>query len=163
MNKNILLRVLLVLFFSATLWGICSYNKPIDLDRKAAVEYIEHTVAISDETEKYENTEILAEQETDNLEQKIEEICEQVRSIDFTVNEPHIDVTPEENQLYLEAYLKILKNELPVYDLSGKQVYYQDLWMSGIEFEDLLENKAYRDFPYLCYYDDLDGDGKPEF
>lgn len=163
MSKNFFLRIILILFFAATLWGVCSYNKMIGPDKKAIVKNTESVIEISGETEEYENTEILAEQETDSAEQKIEEVCEQVRSIDFTVNEPHMDVTPEENRLYLQAYLKILKNEMPVYDVSGEQVYYQDLWRTGIEFEDLLENKAYRNFPYLCYYDDLDGDGKPEF
>ena len=33
---------------------------------------------------------------------------------------------------------------------------------AGIEFEKLLENKSVNSYPYLLYYDDLDGDGKPE-
>ncbi|MDE7179063.1 MAG: hypothetical protein K2O59_14715 [Lachnospiraceae bacterium] len=40
--------------------------------------------------------------------------------------------------------------------------YYKDLWRAGIEFELLLKEKDTREYPYLYYYDDLDGDGKPD-
>ena len=39
----------------------------------------------------------------------------------------------------------------------------QKVWKAGIEFEKLLEKKSERESLYLYYYDDLDGDGKPEF
>lgn len=74
-----------------------------------------------------------------------------------------MDIDPEENQLYLEIYLKILKNEMPITNTTGEEMYRQDLWKSGCDFEELLENKDKRNYPYLYYYDDLDGDGKPEF
>lgn len=89
-------------------------------------------------------------------------VCDIVRAMDFTVKESHLDITPEENRVYLEGYLKVLKNEIPV--IGEVEVkYYKDLWRAGIEFEELLKEKGTREYPYLYYYDDLDGDGKPEF
>ena len=89
-------------------------------------------------------------------------VCDIVRAMDFTAREPQLDITPEENQIYLEGYLKVLKNEIPV--IGEVEVkYYKDLWKAGTEFEQLLKEKDTREYPYLYYYDDLDGDGKPEF
>ena len=62
-----------------------------------------------------------------------------MQSMDFTVNEAYMDVTPEENREYLEAYLKVLKNEMLVYGgvYTGVQekYYYEDLWRAGIEYQ----------------------------
>ena len=102
-----------------------------------------------------ENSEMQAEYDEETS------ICEIVRAMDFTVNEPNLKITPQENQVYLEGYLKMLKNEIPVIGKAGEQ-YYKDLWKAGIEFEELLREKETRKYPYLYYYDDLDGDGKPE-
>ena len=102
-----------------------------------------------------ENSEMQAEYDEETS------ICEIVRAMDFTVNEPNLKITPQENQVYLEGYLKMLKNEIPVIGKAGEQ-YYKDLWKAGIEFEELLREKETREYPYLYYYDDLDGDGKPE-
>lgn len=101
----------------------------------------------------------------DNEIQTVEEeipVCDIVRAMDFTAQKPQLDITPEENQIYLEGYLKVLKNEIPT--IGKVEVkYYKDLWRAGIEFEQLLKEKNTREYPYLYYYDDLDGDGKPEF
>lgn len=89
-------------------------------------------------------------------------VCDIVRAMDFTVKESHPDITLEENRAYLEGYLKVLKNEIPaIGEVEVK--YYKDLWRAGIEFEELLKEKETGEYPYLYYYDDLDGDGKPEF
>ncbi len=89
-------------------------------------------------------------------------VCDVVRTMDFIAIEPQLDITPEENQVYLEGYLKVLKNEIPT--IGKVEVkYYKDLWKAGTEFEQLLKEKDTREYPYLYYYDDLDGDGKPEF
>ena len=40
----------------------------------------------------------------------IDIVCEAVKTMDFTVKEPIINITAEEDMLYKEAYLKILKN-----------------------------------------------------
>ena len=89
-------------------------------------------------------------------------VCDMVRAMDFTAREPRLDITPEENRAYLEGYLKVLKNEIPaIGEVEVK--YYKDLWRAGIEFEQLLKEKDTREYPYLYFYDDLDGDGKPEF
>ena len=90
----------------------------------------------------------------------ISAVCQTVKSMNFTIKEPHLNITEEEDKLYKEAYLKVLKNEMPIFEWSEQ--YYKDLWMAGIEFEDLHKRKNDNRFPYLCYYDDLDGDGKPE-
>lgn len=116
-----------------------------------------------DESTEEDNGQADEELETENQESQVAAICESVRAMDFTVNEAYMDVTPEENREYLKAYLKVLKNDMPIYDQIGKKMHYRDLWRAGFEFEDLLENKGEREFPYLYYYDDLDGDGKPEF
>ncbi|MDE7198618.1 MAG: hypothetical protein K2O15_07000 [Lachnospiraceae bacterium] len=85
-----------------------------------------------------------------------------IRAMDFTVKEPQMDIPPEEDRIYREGYLKVLKNEIPT--IGKVEVkYYKDLWRAGIEFEQLLKEKDTREYPYLYYYDDLDGDGKPEF
>ena len=105
-----------------------------------------------------ENNQVTQEPETESPESKIAAMCDTVRAMDFTANEPHMDITPEENQKYLEAYLKVLKNEISIYRQSGEEIYYRDLWKAGDKFEDLLEDKWHDRF----YYDDLDGDGKPE-
>lgn len=101
------------------------------------------------------------------VEAKVRAVCEAVRAMDFTVREPKLDITPEENQVYLEGYLKVLKNEISIIrKIPGSsetwEEYYKDLWKAGIEFEELLKEKGTREYPYLYYYDDLDGDGKPE-
>lgn len=92
------------------------------------------------------------EDETENQESQVAAICESVRAMEFTVNEPHMDVSPEENTKYLEAYLKVLKNEMPVYGgvytRVQEEYYYEDLWRAGIEFETLLEEKDKREFQY---------------
>lgn len=115
-------------------------------EESAVTEYEEYTKV---QTEDEEEKEIL--------------VCEIVRAMDFTVKEPKLDITPEENQMYLEGYLKVLKNEIPVISKTGEEKYYKDLWRAGIEFEELLKERGAREFPYQYYYDDLDGDGKPEF
>ncbi len=38
--------------------------------------------------------------------------CQTVKNMDFTIKEPQMDVTENENQLYKETYLKVLKNEM---------------------------------------------------
>ncbi len=161
MKKQIF--ILFIALF-AVIPGACAVNKSEESDKNADVQNTEQEMAVTSETESTDSSEILEEQIPESTEQLVEEMCDIVRSMNFEANEPHMDVTPEENQLFLEAYLKILKNEMPIWGYDrGHPVYYRDLWRTGIEFEDLLENKAYREFPYLYYYDDLDGDGKPEF
>lgn len=90
----------------------------------------------------------------------ISAVCQTVKNMDFAIKEPQMDITENEDRLYKEAYLKVLKNEMPL--LGWEKEYYSDLWMAGISFEELLERKDEDRFPYLLYYDDLDGDGKPE-
>ena len=38
--------------------------------------------------------------------------CQTVKNMDFTIKEPQMDVTENENQLYKETYLKVLKTEM---------------------------------------------------
>ena len=90
----------------------------------------------------------------------VSDVCDSVKNMDFTIREPRLDITAEEDRLYKEVYLQVLKNEMPI--LEWEKQYYKDLWRAGIGFEDLLERKNDDSFPYLFYYDDLDGDGKPE-
>lgn len=111
-----------------------------------------------------EKTKLLHWSESGEKTDLMEEIpvCDIVRTMDFTVKEPRLDITPEENRVYLEGYLKVLKNEIPAIE-EVEVKYYKDLWKAGTEFEQLRKEKETRAYPYLYYYDDLDGDGKPEF
>lgn len=162
MEKCLIKKTLLfVLLFGVTVMGGCTFQSRTEADD----EILESIIPIED-TFVYENVpqepeDGIREADIEDLDEdeKIEIICEHLNQMDFTVNEPMLDVTEEENRLYLGAYLKVLKNEIPAYG----ETYYAELWRAGLEFETLLENKTERKFPYYYYYDDLDGDGKPEF
>ncbi|MDE7253485.1 MAG: hypothetical protein K2O32_11160 [Acetatifactor sp.] len=160
MEKYIIKKTLLfVLLFGVTVMGGCTFQSGTGADD----EILESIIPIEDtlvyESVPQEPEDGIREVDIEDLDEdeKIEIICEHLNQMDFTVNEPRLDVTEEENRLYLEAYLKVLKNEIP----ADGETYYADLWKAGREFETLLENKTERKFLY--YYDDLDGDGKPEF
>lgn len=141
--------------------GICFYFPPYALAPFAAgfpevtIPYEEFEIKIPLKEVAYESvpvSEVVA----------AETVCAKVRSMDFAAIQLHMDITPEENLLYLEGYLRILKNEMPTYNQQGEELYYRDLWKADIEFQELLEARDQRKYPYLYYYDDLDGDGKPE-
>ena len=90
------------------------------------------------------------------------QILEIIQSMDITVKSPCMNIAQEDEKIYLEGYLSILKNEIPFITPGGEKKYYEDLWKAGIEFDELLKEKGNKGYPYLYYYDDLDGDGKPE-
>ena len=96
------------------------------------------------------------------FDEEVTQILEIIQSMDITVNYPCVNIAQEDEKKYLEGYLSILKNEIPVITSEGEKMYYEDLWKAGIEFDELLKEKGNRRYPYLYYYDDLDGDGKPE-
>lgn len=98
-----------------------------------------------------------------DVEDDVEAMCELVRTMDFTVEKPHMGLTEEEDLAYKEAFLHLLKNELPIEGWYEGEDCYQDLWRAGIPYENLLEERDSAGFPYFYYYDDIDGDGKPEF
>lgn len=169
MRKNILRTIIIIFIIIAGLLLINLKEVENSSDENESMyDTEEFSVALADETEDTdnrsdENNQVTQEPETDSTESQIAAMCEAVRAMDFTVKEPHMDITPEENRKYLEAYLKVLKNELPVCYQIEEETYYKDLWRAGFEFEDLQKNKGERESFYLYYYDDLDGDGKPEF
>lgn len=92
------------------------------------------------------DSEIHAEDEKNNeirTEDKEIPVCDIVRAMDFTVKKPQLDITPEENRIYLEGYLKVLKNEIPT--IGKVEVKYcKDLWKAGMEFEELLKKRYER-------------------
>ena len=100
-------------------------------------------------------------EQAEDTEDDVEAVCAMMRAMDFTVEQPHMELTEEEDRAYKEAYLRLLKNELPI--KGWTEEYYQDLWWAGIPYGDLLEERDNIDYPYAYYYDDIDGDGKPEF
>ena len=59
--------------------------------------------------------------------------------MDITIKFPNINIAQEEEKIYLEGYLSILKNEIPVITSEGETRYYEDLWKAGIEFDELLK------------------------
>lgn len=75
----------------------------------------------------------------------VSDVCNAVKNMDFTIREPRLDITAEEDRLYKEAYLQVLKNEMTI--LEWEKQYYKDLWRAGIEYEDLLERKNDDRFP----------------
>lgn len=137
------------------------------------LKFVQTNVAKEDPLEKEpvmatddRDTEMQAVDEEDSEIQRENEgeipVCDIIRAMDFDAKESKLDITPEENRVYLEGYLKVLRNEIPA--IGKVEVkYYKDLWKAGIEFEELVKEKDTREYPYLYYYDDLDGDGKPEF
>lgn len=86
-----------------------------------------------------------------------------MEGIDFQKERPDMNLSPEEEKAYLQGYLKILRSELPlVSKWSEQQEYYKDLYAAGTPYRERLESKNESAFPYGIYYDDLDGDGRPE-
>lgn len=102
-------------------------------------------------------------EQIEDTEDDVAAVCEMMRAIDFTVEQPHMELTEEEDRAYKEAFLRLLKNELPIEGGDEGDYYYEDLWWAGIPYENLLEEQDNAGFPYSYYYDDIDGDGKPEF
>lgn len=98
----------------------------------------------------------------EDAEDEVAAVCELVRAMDFTVEQPHMELT-EEDRAYREAFLRLLKNELPIEGWNEGEDCYQNLWWAGRPYEELLENRDSVGFPFAYYYDDIDGDGKPEF
>lgn len=90
-------------------------------------------------------------------------VCEMIQAMDFTVEQPHMELSEEEDRAYKEAFLRFLKNELPIKGWNEGEDCYQNLWWAGIPYEELLEERDSRTGFYSYYYDDIDGDGKPEF
>ncbi|MDE7253483.1 MAG: hypothetical protein K2O32_11150 [Acetatifactor sp.] len=115
--------------------------------------------------EEQEKSETLMEENAwiEDTEDDVTAVCEMVRAVDFTVEEPHMELTEEEDRAYKEAFLRLLKNELPITGWNEGEDCYQNLWWAGIPYEELLEKRDSVGFPYSYYYDDIDGDGKPEF
>ncbi|MCM1045852.1 MAG: hypothetical protein NC417_10105 [Candidatus Gastranaerophilales bacterium] len=99
----------------------------------------------------------------EDAEDEVTAVCEMVRAMDFTVEQPHMELTDEEDRAYREAFLRLLKNALPIEGWNEGEDCYQNLWWAGRPYEELLENRDSVGFPYAYYYDDIDGDGKPEF
>lgn len=115
----------------------------------------------TDTTEQPEST--ITESEAESVpdpEDDVAAVCEMMRAMDFTVEQPHMELT-EEDRAYKEAYLRLLKNELPI--KGWTEEYYQDLWWAGIPYGDLLEERDNIGSYNSYYYNDIDGDGKPEF
>ena len=70
-----------------------------------------------------------------DAENDVAAVCEMMRAMDFTVEQPHMELTEEEDRAYKEAFLRLLKNELPVKGWNEGEDYYQDLWWAGILYE----------------------------
>lgn len=128
---------------------------------KVADESLSEEAEISDVWGERERSGVPAEKgdQLEDTEDDVAAVREMVKAIDFNVEQPHMELTEEEDRAYREAFLRLLKNELRIEGYPGGN-YYEDLWKS-ISYDELLEWRD-RDFP-AYYYDDIDGDGKPEF
>lgn len=125
---------------------------------------IENPPLLADQGEQDESEASAEENEwSGDAEDEMTAVCELVRAMDFTVEQPHMELTEEEDRAYREAFLRLLKNELPIKGWYEGEDCYEKLWWAGIPYEELLEERDSAGFPYSYYYDDIDGDGKPEF
>ena len=70
-----------------------------------------------------------------DAENDVAAVCEMMRAMDFTVEQPQMGLTEEEDWAYKEAFLRLLKNELPVKGWNEGEDCYQDLWWAGIPYE----------------------------
>ncbi len=107
--------------------------------------------ALPNENKNTESTEIIH----NSKEEEIKIICQTVKAMDFTIKQPYISISQEEDVFYKEAYLSVLKSEIPTTNNDGKIEYFRELYKIGVEFAEL-------DNSYSYYYDDLDEDGLPE-
>ncbi|WP_310602517.1 hypothetical protein, partial [Anaerosporobacter sp.] len=62
-------------------------------------------------------------------------VLEKIRALDVTIKESPLDISPEVDALYKEAYLKMLKSEMPIVYGNGEKEYFRDLYKAGSEFE----------------------------
>lgn len=134
-------------------------------DEQTESETLMEKTEVSTAQEEQEGSESSAaeNEQIEDAEDDVAAVCEMVRAIDFNVEQPHMELTEEEDRAYKEAFLRLLKNELPIKGGDEGDYYYEDLWWAGIPYEELLEKRDSKEFPYSYYYDDIDGDGKPEF
>lgn len=58
--------------------------------------------------------------------------CQKIKSIDFSIKLSPINLTEDDDDLYREAYLNILKSKIPTSDYDGQKVYFIDLYGLGI-------------------------------
>ena len=137
--KKIFLLMIPVILLTACSSRSNTEDRVVDYEES---QYIEETT--DDENEVSEDTSSI--------------VCEKIKAIDFTIKESPLDITSEVDALYKEAYLNILKSEIPVRYDDGKKEYFRDLYAMGVEFEELIESPGYCSY----YYNDLDGDGLPE-
>lgn len=155
--------VLFILFFSAY-QNVINKKEEVEF-RTAEAGTKDTTIEIvksdwgwwSKEKQEVETARELWEEEKKENE-KIREAKRQLEKINFTVEKPHMELTEEEDTLYKDAYLKILKDEIIAYKPSyfgGFPYYIRDFLVKG-EFRDFLYDDSH------FYYDDLDGDGLPE-
>lgn len=120
--------------------------------------------ASAEENEWGEDEALVEEKEwVEDAEESMTAVREMMHAMDFSVEQPHLELTEEEDRAYREAFLRLLKNELPIEGWNEGEDCYQNLWWAGIPYENLLEERDSVGFPYSYYYDDIDGDGKPEF
>lgn len=137
---------------------------PVQEEQTESEALIEKTESSATQEGQEESENSVAENEwIGDTEDDVAVVCEMVRAIDFNVEQPHMELTEEEDRAYKEAFLRLLKNELPIEGWFEGEDCYQNLWWAGIPYENLLEERDSAGFPYSFYYDDIDGDGKPEF
>lgn len=85
----------------------------------------------------------------------IEQVCNKINDIDFSIKDPVLNLTPEADAVYRSNYLKALKNEVPIIDYDNNETYFKDLYKIGTDYTQLTTTYSY-------YYTDLDNDEAPE-
>ena len=153
-KQNRLVGVCLLLLILLFGFGITyKHEEPIEGSTYKHEELIEELTYTSEET---------IEEPAYTREEQI--LLEAVDSMHLDSAGLNLDLTPEEEKEYLQGYLKILRNEMPLMDYwdNGRTIYYKDMYLAGIPYREYVEAKDETAFPYGLYYADLDGDGAPE-
>lgn len=160
MNKKKTAGIVLCILGLLLIYFIIHHNLLIDQEEQGESEALMEKADFStvQEEQKEYDAPVEESERVEDTEDDVAAMRAMMCAMDFTVEQPHMELTEEEDRAYKEAFLRLLKNELPI---EGWEVeYYQGLWKSGTSYGDLLEE---RDTDYSFYYDDIDGDGKPEF
>lgn len=97
-------------------------------------------------------------------EDAVEEVCRNIKEIDFSIQEHPIDTIQYDSQtdrIYKSFFLKAVTNQIPIQSRDGKKmVYYRDMLPNAAKMSEDEFLRSVRESDY--FYMDFDGDGLPE-
>lgn len=136
--------VLLIVVLLIGIYAIIRQSEmnPIIVGSEPVMEKTGYLTVQKGQEEQEESETLMTESERDGaVEDDVAAVCEMMRAIDFTVEHPQMELTEEEDRAYREAFLRLLKNELPIKGWNEGEDRYQNLWWAGIPYEELLEER----------------------